>query len=40
MEAPRNDGDTGVVSAGGTPMLKSVFLVDLGARGDPVGLAA
>ncbi|GMN65433.1 hypothetical protein TIFTF001_034494 [Ficus carica] len=42
MEAPRNDGDTGVVSAVGTPMLKSVrvFLVGLGARGDPVGLAA
>ena len=26
-EAPRNDGDTGVVSAVGTPMLKSVKIL-------------
>ncbi|GMN39141.1 hypothetical protein TIFTF001_008371 [Ficus carica] len=32
MEAPRNDGDTGVVSAVGTPMLKSARILMQGER--------
>ncbi|GMN49222.1 hypothetical protein TIFTF001_018390 [Ficus carica] len=32
MEALRNDGDTGVVSAAGTPMLKSVRVLMQGER--------
>ena len=32
-EAPRNDGDTGVVSAVGTPMLKSVKALVCKGRG-------
>ncbi|GMN63135.1 hypothetical protein TIFTF001_032217 [Ficus carica] len=42
-EAPKNDGVTGVVSAAGTPILKSVGelapLAGLGARDDPAGSA-
>ncbi|GMN51148.1 hypothetical protein TIFTF001_020303 [Ficus carica] len=38
-EAPRGDRDTGVVSAVGTPMLKSAPPAGLGARGDPTGSA-
>ncbi|GMN23260.1 hypothetical protein TIFTF001_000058 [Ficus carica] len=32
-EAPRNDGDTGVVSAVGTPMLKSARILICKGRG-------
>ncbi|GMN51930.1 hypothetical protein TIFTF001_021085 [Ficus carica] len=32
MDAPRNDGDIGVVSAVGTPMLKSVRVLMQGER--------
>ncbi|GMN65827.1 hypothetical protein TIFTF001_034888 [Ficus carica] len=38
-ETPRNDGDTSVVSAVGTPMLRSAFPAGPGARGDPAGSA-
>ncbi|GMN68644.1 hypothetical protein TIFTF001_037703 [Ficus carica] len=36
-EAPRNDGDTGVVSAVGTPMLKSARILICKGRGRPTG---